>query len=39
MHQKFTDSVQIYQAACKMHPELGGNSELRSFARYKGSMV
>ena len=24
MHQNFADSIQFYQAACKMHPKLGG---------------
>ena len=34
MHQKFTDSMQFYQAAYKMQPEIGGNSETRSFAGF-----
>ena len=32
MHQNFTDAIQIYQAAYKMHPKSGGNSEPRSCA-------
>ena len=34
MQQNFTDSIQFYQAACKMHPKFGGNFAPRSFAGF-----
>ena len=29
MQQNFTDSIQFYQAALKMHPKIGGNCQPR----------
>ena len=34
MQQNFTDSIQFYQAAYKMHPKFGGNFTQQSFAGF-----
>ena len=34
MHQNFTESIEFYQTAYKMHPKYGGNSETQSFAGF-----
>ena len=34
MHQNLNDSIKFYQAAYKVHPKFGGNSEPRSFAGF-----
>ena len=34
MKQNFTDSIQFYQAAYKMHPKFGGNFAPQSFAGF-----